>query len=57
MSPPKETKEEKFIRLAEARVNKILSMMRLLGNLSSTGFYQYNRDQVEQNFLPFNWSL
>ena len=47
MRPPKETKEERFIRLAEARVNKILSMMRLLGNLSSTGFYQYSCDQVE----------
>ena len=57
MRPPKETKEERFIRLAEARVNKILSMMRLLGNLSSTGFYQYSRDQVEQILLPFNWNL
>ena len=57
MSPPKETKEEKFIRLAEARVNKILSMMRLLGNLSSTGFYQYSRDQVEQIFTALQLEL
>ena len=57
MRPPKETKEEKFIRLAEARVNKILSMMRLLGNLSSTGFYQYNRDQVEQIFTALQLEL
>ena len=57
MRPPKETKEEKFIRLAEARVNKILSMMRLLGNLSSTGFYQYSRDQVEQIFTALQFEL
>ena len=57
MRPPKETKEDKFIRLAEARVNKILSMMRLLGNLSSTGFYQYNRDQVEQIFTALQLEL
>ena len=57
MSPPKETKEEKVIRLAEARVNKILSMMRLLGNLSSPGFYQYSRDQVEQIFTALQLEL
>ena len=57
MRPPKETKEEKFIRLAEARVNKILSMIRLLGNLSSTGFYQYSRDQVEQIFTALQLAL
>lgn len=38
MKPSKETKEEKFIRLAEARVNKILVMMRLLGNLSGINY-------------------
>ena len=57
MRSPKETKEEKFIRLAEARVNKILSMMRLLGNLSSLGFYQYSRDQVEQIFTALQLEL
>ena len=30
---PGETKSERFQRLAEARVNKIIAMMRLLGNL------------------------
>ena len=57
MRPPKETKEEKFIRLAEARVNKILSMIRLLGNLSSSGIYQYSRDQVEQIFTALQLEL
>ena len=39
---PGETKSERFRRLAEARVNKIIAMMRLLGNLCKTGFYEYN---------------
>ena len=39
MKPPKETKDEKFRRLAEARVNKILHLFRLLGNLSWTANY------------------
>lgn len=29
----KEAKSERFVRLAEARVNKIIKMVRLLGNL------------------------
>lgn len=29
----KETKRDKFVRLAEARTNKIIDMLQLLGNL------------------------
>lgn len=50
MRPPRESKEEKFRRLAEARVNKIISMLRLLGNLSWTGTYAYSAEQIEQIF-------
>ena len=39
MKPHKETREERFRRLAEARVNKLLQLFRLLGNLSWTGTY------------------
>lgn len=35
-----ETKRERFIRIAEARTNKILEMMRLLGNCASTNNYE-----------------
>ena len=31
-----ETKREKFVRIAEARTNKILNMIQLLGNCSNT---------------------
>ena len=57
MRPRRETKEEKFRRLAEARVNKILHLLRLLGNLSSTGTYAYTREQVEQIFTTLQSEL
>lgn len=50
MKPPKETKEERFRRVAEARVNKILCMIRLLGNCAETAVYRYSQDQVDQIF-------
>ena len=46
----KEHKDERFIRLAEARVNKIIKMVRLLGNLSWSSNYEYTTDQVAQIF-------
>ena len=46
----KETKRERFIRLAEARTNKILDMMRLLGNCSSTTNYEYTDEDVKKIF-------
>ncbi len=57
MKPPKETKEERFHRLAEARVNKILAMLRLLGNLSHPGIYAYRPDQVEQIFTALQVAM
>ena len=57
MRSSRETKEEKFRRLAEARVNKILHLLRLLGNLSWTGTYAYTREQVEQIFTALQSEL
>lgn len=57
MRTSRETKEEKFRRLAEARVNKILHLLRLLGNLSWTGTYAYTREQVEQIFTALQSEL
>lgn len=45
-----ETKREKFVRLAEARTNKILNMLRLLGNCASKNNYEYTDDDVKQIF-------
>ncbi len=43
-------KEENFKRLAESRTNKIIDMLRLLGNLSNTSNYTYSEEQVEAIF-------
>ena len=46
----KETKRERFVRLAEARTNKILEMLRLLGNCSSKSNYEYTEEDVKEIF-------
>ena len=43
-----ETKRDRFVRLAEARTNKILEMMRLLGNCSSKTNYEYTDEDVKK---------
>lgn len=53
----RESKEERFRRLAEARVNKIIKMIRLLGNCSQTGVYAYTFDQVGQIFSVLQTEL
>lgn len=45
-----ESKREKFVRLAEARTNKILDMMRLLGNCSNKNNYEYTEQDVRKIF-------
>lgn len=45
-----ETKRERFVRLAEARTNKILDMLKLLGNCSSTSNYEYTDEDVKKIF-------
>lgn len=46
----KETKDERFRRVAEARVNKLIKMIRLLGNCSNTLTYAFRKDQVSKIF-------
>ena len=46
----KESREERFRRIAEARVNKLLHMLKLLGNLSNLSTYYFTSSQVEQIF-------
>ena len=43
-----ESKRERFVRIAEARTNKILEQMRLLGNCSSKANYEYTDDDIKQ---------
>lgn len=46
----KESKADRFVRLAEARVNKLIKMIRLLGNCSMKSNYEFTKEQVSQIF-------
>jgi hypothetical protein len=45
-----ETPEEKFLRLANPRVNHILDHLRILGNLSNRANYSYTDEQITRIF-------
>ena len=45
--PTDETKRDKFIRLADARVSRVLKQIRMIGNLSASG-YEYNAEDVKK---------
>lgn len=45
-----ETKRDKFIRIAEARTNKIIDMVQLLGNCSNRVAYDYTEKDVADIF-------
>ena len=43
-------KRQKFVRIAEARVNRHINLMRLIGNLSNKNAYQYDDQDVDKIF-------
>ena len=45
-----ETKNEKFTRLANARLVNILEQLRILNNLSNTSNYDYDETQISELF-------
>jgi len=45
---PRESKLERFERLAEKRVTEALRRLRLVGNLSNRANYEYSEDHVRQ---------
>lgn len=53
----KESKPDRFRRVAEARVNKIIKMVRLLGNCSNPAVYAYTAEQVQQIFSTLRAEL
>ena len=53
----KETKRERFVRIAEARTNRILDNMRLLGNCSSKSNYEYTEEDVRKIFAALEKEL
>ncbi len=55
--PRKESKAERFKRIAEARVNKIISMVRLLGQCSTPSNYEFTDSQVNYIFSALQAEL
>ena len=45
-----ETDRQKFVRLANARVNKAIKAIHLIGNLSNKSNYQYEDTDIEKIF-------
>ena len=52
-----ETKREKFVRIAEARTNKIINMIQLLGNCSNQSLYEYSQKDVNKIFKTIQTEL
>jgi hypothetical protein len=50
-------KRENFVRLAEARVNRALREIRLIGNLSNRGAYEYADADIRQMFKALQREL
>lgn len=57
MAKIQETKRDKFVRLAEARTNKIIDMIQLLGNCSNLGAYDYTQKDVNKIFSAIQSEL
>lgn len=52
-----ETKREKFIRLAENRMNNALKQIELLGNLANRSTYEYSQEDVEKIIRSLKTSI
>jgi hypothetical protein len=48
---------DKFVRLAEARTQKAIDAIQLIGNLSNPTNYSYSEKDVEQIFKALNDAL
>ena len=57
LSGPLETRHQKFVRLAEQRVNVILDKLRLLGQLSDRRNYEYTDEQISKIFKALDSEL
>ena len=53
----KETRHERFRRIAAKRTNDILDKMRILGNCSNKSSYEYTEDEVNKIFYELDKQL
>lgn len=52
-----EDKRTKFVRIAENRTNKIINMIRLLGNCSNKSTYEYSEKDIDKIFSALDLEL
>ena len=52
-----ETGREKFVRLANKRVNNAIKALELIGNLSNRSNYDYTQEDEDKIFLALNREL
>ncbi len=57
MGEKSETPNEKFKRIASSRTQKIIDMIRLLGNCSNSYVYEYSNEEVEKIFSAIESEL
>ena len=57
VSNKEESRRERFVRLAEARTNKIIDMIQLLGNCSNQSQYEYSQKDVTKIFNAIQTEL
>ena len=50
MEIKQENRHARFKRLAEARTEKVLDMLDLIGNLSNKSFYDYSEEEIKSIF-------
>ena len=55
--PYTETKEDKFHRIASARVSKVLDSLRILGHCSNLNTYEYTEEEVDKMFTAIRRKL
>ncbi len=52
-----ETKRDRFVRIVENRTNKIIDMLRLLGNCANKSNYDYTEADVQKIFNTLDKEL
>ena len=52
-----ENKRDRFIRIAENRTNKIIDMLRLLGNCANKSNYEYSEEDITKIFSSLEKEL
>jgi hypothetical protein len=50
-------RRDKFVRLAEKRVNKAVNEIKLIGNLSNRSSYDYGDKDVKQIFMALSKAM